>query len=98
LLGDGEGRFADVKDATITQRQDGSGQGMGGEQAAEGFPVAQVAAGAKRLPHPGQEMVGEHGDKDVGELGASVHILSLGRERNGKMPKSERSELCRVDP
>ena len=32
------------------------------------------------------------------ELGVSVHILSLGRERNGKMPKGERRELCRIVP
>jgi len=34
----------------------------------------------------------------LGELGVSVHMLSLGRERNGKMPKGERSELCRIVP
>ena len=43
--------------------------------------------------------VGEGKKETRGQkLGVTVHILSLRRERNGKIPKGERSELCRIVP
>ena len=84
LLGIWQGGLADVKHAAVLQGQRSCGQAVGGEQAAQGFPVAQVAAVPEGFAHPAQEVVGEHGDEDVA-LDAVFELVEVWAQAEGSL-------------